>query len=197
MARNVVYKYKKLKKDKYLAELVGIILGDGNLYKHLRTENLRIICNSKDIVYIRHIDSLINMIFCKKPAIIKRKNENTIVVSLYQNKISKRLDIPCGNKIINNVGIPPWIYSNKEYMIKCLKGLFETDGCFQEDKKNYAQYIEFKNNCKKLKEDVYDILQELKFNPQFGKNYIRLAKKKEVYGFKNLIGFRNYSCPLG
>jgi len=186
-------RYKVLVKDKKLAELMGIILGDGNLYKHSRTENLRIICNSNDIVYIQHIVDLITEIFRKTPSVIKRKNENATVVCLYQCKISKKLGLPCGNRIKNNVGVPYWIFLNKDYMRRCLKGLFETDGCFHEDKDNYTRIIEFKNNCKRLREDVHNSLVRLGFNPQSGSNYIRLARRNEVYKFKELIDFRNYN----
>lgn len=184
--------YKKLIRDVRLAELIGVILGDGNLYKHPRTENLRIICDSKDTIYVKHIAKLIKRIFNKRPSIIKRKNENAVVVSLYQCKICERLNLPCGNKIKNNVRIPPWIHRDRKFIVRCLKGLFETDGCFQEDKSNYAQYIEFKNNCKQLRRDVYNILTKIGFNPQFGSNYIRLAKRNETFNFKKLIDFRNY-----
>lgn len=184
--------YQELSQDENLAELIGIILGDGNLYKHLRTENLRVISNSKDVVYIRHIADLITRIFHKSPSLIKRKNENATVVCLYQCRISKRLNLPCGNKIENNVGIPSWIFFNEDYMVRCLKGLFETDGCFHEDKGNYTRIIEFKNNCMRLRKDVYNTLLRLGFNPQFGHNYIRLARRDEVYKFKELIEFRHY-----
>lgn len=185
--------YKELSKDENLAELIGIVLGDGNLYKHLRTENLRVICNSKDIVYIRHIANLITRIFHKNPSVIKRKNENATVVCLYQCKISERLHLPCGNKIKNNVGMPSWILFNESYMVKCLKGLFETDGCFHEDKDNYTRVIEFKNNCTRLRKGVYNSLLRLGFHPQLGVNYVRLARRSEVYRFKEQIDFRNYN----
>lgn len=187
-----IIQYKELIRNSNLAELVGIILGDGNLYKHARTENLRIICNSKYTIYTRHIISLIRKVFYKMPSLSKRRNKNAVNINLYQGNISQRLGIPTGDKIRHNVGIPSWIFLKKKYMIRCLKGLFETDGCFQEDKDNYAQYIEFKNNCKKLLKNVYNILLKLGFHPQFGKNYIRLARKNEVYSFKKLINFRNY-----
>lgn len=190
--RNRVY-YDKLTKDEELAELIGIILGDGNLYKCARTDNLRVICGLKDTNYIQHIASLIEKTFVKKPVITKRKNENAAVISIYQCNICDRLNLPAGNKIRNNVGIPAWIASKKRYMVKCLKGLFETDGCFVEDEDNYTQIIEFKNNCKKLREDVYNILVNLGYGPQLGRNYVRLAKKGEVYKFKEVIDFRNYN----
>ncbi|MBM3249972.1 MAG: hypothetical protein FJZ09_03905 [Candidatus Omnitrophica bacterium] len=184
--------YPSLKKDGNLAELIGIILGDGNLYEHLRTENLRITCDSNDVGYIQHIARRIKKAFYKQPSIRKRKNINAASIDLYQCKISERLDLPCGNKIRNNVGIPSWIFLDKKHILKCLKGLFETDGCFYEERDNHTRCIEFKNNCKRLREDVFNSLTTLGFKPQFGRNYIRLAKKGEVYRFKKAIDFRNY-----
>ena len=185
--------YKELLKGENLAELIGIILGDGNLNKHPRTENLRITCNSSERGYIKHISNLITKVFYKTPSMRKRNDENAVSIDLYQCKISERLGLPCGNKIKNNVRIPCWIISNKNYMYRCLKGLFETDGCFHEDKDNYTCVIEFKNNSGKLRGDVYSALSKFGFNPQLGSNYVRLARKNEVYRFKEQIDFRNYN----
>ena len=188
-------KYKRLLRDSRLAELMGIILGDGNLYKHPRTENLRITCNASELGYIRHIAKLIDCVFSKTPSVIKRNDENAVTINLYQGNICKRLGLPDGNKIINDVGVPAWVITNRKYQIKCLKGLFETDGCFQKDESNYAQYIEFKNNCKRLKSDAYKMLSGLGLNPQRGSNYVRLARKEEVNRFIKLIAFRKYIAP--
>lgn len=185
-------RYPQLIKDESLAELIGIILGDGNLYRHPRTENLRITVNSKDKYYIHHIVNLVENVFKKKPSVVKRKGKQAVSINLYQKFISERLRIPVGDKIRNNVGIPLWIAYKKKHLVRCLKGLFETDGCFQKDPANYAQYIEFKNNCVKLRKDVHSALVNFGLNPQFGSNYIRLAKKQEVHRFKELIDFRNY-----
>jgi hypothetical protein len=183
--------YLALKKNAELAELIGVVLGDGNLYKHPRTENLRITLNSKDRPYIYNVANLIKVVFHKAPSIIKRRGKNAVSVSLYQGNISQRIGIPLGNKIKNDVIIPSWIFAKKKHMIKCLKGLFETDGCFQKDDENYAQYIEFKNNAVRLRKNVFNILTQLGFHPQNGRNYIRLARKGEVFRFKKLINFRN------
>ena len=129
-------RYSKLSRSENLAELIGIILGDGNLNKHSRTENLRITCNSEAGGYIKHVSSLMEKIFYKPAAVRKRKNENAVSIDLYQCRISQRLGLPCGNKIRNNVGVPSWIIRNENYFVRCLKGLFETDGCFNEDKDN-------------------------------------------------------------
>lgn len=184
--------YKKFIRDENLAELIGIVLGDGSLEKFPRTERLHIVCNSEQKDYILHIADLIKRKFKKTPRIFNRKIEKATDIYIYQCRISDRLGLPTGNKIENNVGIPLWIKANRNFGITCLKGLFETDGCFVEDKDNYTQIIEFKNNCRRLKEDVYFLLKELGYHPQFGKKYIRLARREEVYNFENLINFRDY-----
>ena len=192
--RSFPLEYRKLAKNGNLAELIGMVLGDGNLYKHPRTENLRITCNSKEASYIKHVGDLVSTVFFKHPSVRKRNDENAVSVDLYQGKISERLGLSCGNKIKNNAGIPSWVYLKRRYIIRCLKGLFETDGCLHEDKGNYTRCIEFKNNCSRLREDVHRGLIMLGFSPQCGSNYVRLARKKEVYSFRDLIGFRNYAA---
>ena len=175
-----------------MAELTGIVLGDGSIEKFPRTERLVVTCNKFQVQYIKHINSLIKKIFCKKPLLSARKKENAVDISLYKCNISRQLEIPCGNKIKNDVGIPYWIYKNKSYITSCLKGLFETDGCFQRDDDNYAQYIEVTNNCRRLRNDTHRALLLLGYNPQLGKTYVRLARREEVYKFKRSIGFRKY-----
>jgi len=131
-------------------------------------------------------------IFDKRPTVHKRKNQKATNITLYRCNLSGRLNIPCGNKIRNKVTIPEWIKYSEICSINCLKGLFETDGCFCEDKSNYTCVIEFKNNCKSLLRDTYQMLKNLGYHPQLGKNYVRLARKKEVFKFKDLITFRSY-----
>lgn len=89
-----------------LAELTGVVLGDGHIRKFPRTERLRIICHSHKHGYIEHIAALIEKNFSIRPSLIKRKGKNALDISLYQRHLSKRLRIPPGNKIRNNVGIP-------------------------------------------------------------------------------------------
>ncbi len=190
--RRLRIQYKTLGKGSDLAELTGIVLGAGSLEKFPRTERLRIVCNSNESGYILHIANLIGKKFKKTPKITYRKNENAADISMYQCQIARRLGLPTGDKIKNNVGAPSWIKTNQGLSISCLKGLFETDGCFVVDKPNYTRVMEFKNNCRRLRENVYSMLSKLDYHPQFGGNYVRLARKEEVFKFKNLINFRNH-----
>jgi intein/homing endonuclease len=188
--------YNKLNKNAFFAELIGITLGDGCITKLERTESLRVICNSNDIKYVKYASDLIRRIFNKKPTYTKRKDENAIDIRLYQKFISRRLGLPSGDKIKNNAGVPRWIYRKNIYMVNCLKGLFDTDGHFRISLDNYLHVIELKNHCQHILQDAYKMLKLLGYNPQFGKEYVRLACKKEVYDFVELINFRNRHCPV-
>jgi len=184
-------KYPQLKKNVFLAELIGVILGDGCITKFERTEAIRITCNSKDKDYVVYVSDLISRVFKKYPAYSKRKDENAIDIRLYQKFISKRLNLPAGNKIDNRIKVPNWIYDKNAYMINCLKGLFDTDGHFRKSEENYLHVIELKNHCCEILLDTFNMLKKLGFNPQLGKEYVRLARKDEVYYFIELINFRN------
>ena len=194
--KKTISEYKKLDKNCNLAELIGITLGDGCVSKISRTEALRITLNKKDKKYIRHVYSIVKDVFSKKPSVCYRKKENAADVKIYQNIISKRLKIPCGNKIINNIKIPRWILKTEIFIIKCLKGLFETDGHFQKSKSNYLYVIELKNKCEGILNSTYDALRKMGFHPQRGKNYVRLARKQETYRFIEVINFKNKYCRV-
>lgn len=181
----------KIEKSETCAELIGVVLGDGHVERYPRMERLWVTCNSAEDKYIQHIIDIVEIVFHKKPK-MRKKGPGAADIYIYQCRLSKRLEIPTGNKIKNNVGVPEWVKRKRIFIIKCLKGLFETDGCFQQDLSNYAQFIEFKNHCHQLIADVYYMLQRLSYHPQLGKNYVRLARKKEVSEFKKLIDFRNY-----
>lgn len=188
--------YKTLDKNAFLAELIGITLGDGCITKLARTESLRVICNSNDREYVKYVSDLIRRIFNKKPTYTKRNDENAIDIRLYQKFISCRLGLMAGNKIKNNIGVPEWIYSKNVYMVNCLKGLFDTDGHFRKNLDNYLHVIELKNHCRQILQDTYKMLKLLGYNPQSGREYVRLARKNEVYVFVELINFRNKYCPV-
>lgn len=192
----ILENYIKLERNAFLAELIGIILGDGCITKFERTESLRITCNANDIKYVLHITELIKRIFKKEPTYTRRKIESAIDIRLYQKFISSRLELPPGNKIKNNIGVPAWIYEKNIYIVNCLKGLFETDGHFRKNPNNYLHVIELKNHCKQILQDAYKMLQLLGYSSQLGKVYVRLARKKEVYDFVENIDFRNEYCPV-
>src|SRR5687768_5297305 len=80
----------ELVKNGDLAELIGMTLGDGSIHKYDRTEGLRIVLPTDKPNLIVRYAKLIEIVFDKKPSVIKRKVSNCADVRLYQKNISKR-----------------------------------------------------------------------------------------------------------
>lgn len=113
-----------------LAELMGIILGDGGIGNKWQ---IVISLNSiSDIQYSRYIFKLINHLFSLNPAIRKRPNQNTLViVSSSSNMVDFIVNkgMVRGNKILQNIDMPDWIRNNSEDQKRFIRGLVDTDGC--------------------------------------------------------------------
>lgn len=181
------------KHSKELAEVIGIVLGDGNIFQFDRCQRLTISCNSFYRQYIKHIQNIINDVFRKEPSIIKRSKEKCTDICLYMQDIDKALGMPTGNKIKNSVKIPAWVFKNKNYLKKCLKGLFETDGHYGISKKFYIEYMQFCNKSSSLRNSVFRALKSLGYSPQLGNSYVRLAKRTQV---SRLIKEMNFERPF-
>src|SRR4030042_5328024 len=123
-------KYRAIEKNKDLAELLGVILGDGNIEVFPRTERLTVSCNSKNRGFINRYKDIIEKIFGKKVKCTKFKNSNCVRISIYQKLISERMGIPTGNRNKLKFKIPEWILKNKKFLICYLRGLFEAEGSF-------------------------------------------------------------------
>ena len=111
-----------------LAEFVGIMLGDGGINK----SGISISLNSiKDAQYVDYVSNLCEGIFGRKPKLRKRKYVNCIEMYLYGEKLVgylEKLGLRTGNKVVNQVGVPNWVHSDRKYVIACLRGLMDTDG---------------------------------------------------------------------
>lgn len=113
-----------------LAELLGIVFGDGGINNEWQ---LVISLNSiLDADYSQYISKLIKDLFNINPAIRKRPNQNTLVVvststTLVDFLVSK--GAARGNKILQQINIPLWIKSHTEYKKAFVRGLVDTDGC--------------------------------------------------------------------
>lgn len=180
-----------LKHDKNLAELIGMILGDGNLGRHPRCHYLRVYCNIKEKQYAKEIKKILKIVFKKKSYEYERPSEGVEYLEISLTNLDKLLQIPIGDKIKNQVKIPKWIFSNINYIIACLRGLFDTDGCCYLTGGKY-QIINFTNKNKALLADIKKSLGLLRFNPyESGGRNVELGRQEEVKRFFNIIRPRN------
>lgn len=184
--------YPSLRKSADLAELIGVILGDGHIGRFPRTEVLTIFSNSNNIGFIERYAKLIKKIFDKKPSVLKRSDSNCTKISIYQKNISKRLNIPSGARGNKDIGMPRWISNNREYLIRYLRGLYEAEGSFSVHSPTSTYKFVFANRNKSLLNNVDKGLKVLGFHPHKDSCRVQISRKKEVYHCKELIDFRNY-----
>ncbi len=111
-----------------LAELIGIILGDGGLTNSQLTITLHKV---DDRAYARFVSSLMMEVLGEKPSWHERKNVIRLTISGV--RLVTRLEqfgLRRGNKVLHQVKIPLWIQKNPLFLKRCLRGLFDTDGGF-------------------------------------------------------------------
>lgn len=185
--------YPSLKKSEQLAELYGTILGDGYIFRFPRTERLIISFNSKEKDHIKHIAKIINKLFDKHPTVITRNSCNCTDISLYQKYLSKRLHFPIGRKLNHKLRIPEWIRAKNSFLLKCLKGLYESDGYWHIDPKYNTNVMGFVNRSQSLLRDVHKSVEALGFHPWISSEVkVILSKRAETKKFAKLIKFRQY-----
>ncbi|MFA5355363.1 MAG: hypothetical protein WC302_01325 [Candidatus Paceibacterota bacterium] len=185
-------KFPKLEKNGDLAELIGVVLGDGYIGKFPRTELLTIVSNSKNTGFIERYSKLVAKIFQKKPSLSKRKTSNCVDIKIYQKEISERLDIPSGARGNLVKEIPRWIIRNRNHLKRYLRGLYEAEGSFCIHRPTYTYKFLFANKNESLKQNVYKGLEILGFHPHESKYQIQISRKEEVFKAKKLIRFRQY-----
>lgn len=185
--------YHKLARSGDLAELIGIVLGDGYIGQHDRTQVLRIVSNSNNPGFINRYSSMVEKVFRKKPGCRKRKTENGIDIVLYEKNIADRLGLATGAKTHRVFELPSWIQRVRLYKIRFLRGLYETDGCHCEHLPTYTHKFIFTNVNQSLLDIVFVLLCEFGFHPSKTKSNIQISRKLEVERALRLLKFREYS----
>lgn len=185
-------RYPPLDRNGELAEYIGVVLGDGNIGKFPRTERIIITANSNNQGFIDRYSIMTRRIFKKAPTVSKVKNKNCVRISLYQNKISSRLGIPCGNRANLKFELPRWIKRNKKNCVGFLRGLYEAEGSFCIHLPTSTYKLLFSNKNESLLSIVQEILADLGFTTNRSSYKVQVSRKDEVFKLKNLLHFRAY-----
>jgi len=192
-----------VKESKYLAELIGIILGDGHLevYKKGKKRNysLKIAGDKvKDYEYLsNYVSNLINRLFKEKGKIREVNKNNEIFLSIHGKKLTDFLQdkgLKPGNKKTNNQEIPKWIKDNNSYLKVCLRGLIDTDGSVHYiSKLNKNPRISFTSCIPKLMKDVYNSFRKLNIHTSkvIREKQIFISSKESIKKYLKEIGFSN------
>lgn len=153
-----------------IAELVGIIIGDGCIYTNYRKYCIEIVGNPlSDRDYFNHISTLIERTLNKKPQI--RVRYRGLRLRFYSkdfvNFLIMKLKIPCGKKKGLLVKIPDKIINLGWESVKlCIRGIADSDGSlFLADKGYRKDYptIEVTSISKNLPFQLKNLLEKQGF----------------------------------
>jgi intein/homing endonuclease len=149
------------KKSNNLAELVGILLGDGNLWERKGGYYYISIAgdSEKDKDYLlNYVNPLFESLFNKKLNVKVSNQKKGMYLYLGDKNILftlKNFGLKSGNKKKNNVGIPLWIFEKEEYLKACIKGLMDTDGSLCPITGRDYPYIWFSSAIENLRLDYF------------------------------------------
>lgn len=185
-----------------LSEFYGVMLGDGNMTKIRKhgtgTYQIRIVGDSRhDKEYLKKlIKPLIEKMFNIKTNLYKVKNKNALFLTATGLRLIEFLEskgFKSGNKIKNELCIPPWIKEKPKFLRACIRGLYDTDGSVYKLTNQDSHQISFRNYNLPLMKDVRDSLISMGINcSRITKgNEITITKKEELRKFLKEIGFHN------
>lgn len=181
-----------------LAELIGIILGDGGLPGN---HQLVISFNSKtDRKYSVFLGETLRRLFSIGCHIHPRKGCNgadMVVSSSNLVDFLLKQGLVAGNKVKNQVDIPDWIYEKIEYQKACLRGLIDTDGSFYSHRYNSNgksyKYLKlcFANCSKPLLNSVQRILKKFDFRAYIHGDQVFINSMSGINKYFMEIGTHN------
>ncbi|MBW2991110.1 hypothetical protein KY348_05405 [Candidatus Woesearchaeota archaeon] len=192
-----------------LAEIVGIMMGDGYMKnKHNYTHVIKV-CGSlsKDRNYLYYVKKLFIRNFNVIPKLLEYPKKDYLELYVYSKELVdyfyRVLLIPLSPK--TNLSIPKYIKEDEQLLISFIRGLFDTDGCVthQIDRKKDSEYyyvlVKICTKFLSFAEDLRDSLILLgipaflcKKGDRFGNTgYDVVVRHKNTTRFFELIGSNN------
>lgn len=191
---------RDIRKPKYsarLAELMGILAGDG----HVGEYQVSIVTNaSTDYEHALHAQRLLNEAFDLPVSLLSIKESNAVTVLLSSKAACvylRKIGISTSHKTRDQLQPPEWVRKRLIFRKAYLRGLVDTDGCVYLDRhkirgKDYASIcIAFTNASVPLLDFVENTFRELDYSPTRYGRHVRLRRKSEVLRYANEIGFSN------
>jgi hypothetical protein len=189
--------FKKPTRSSELAEFMGIMMGDGGMSNYQISVTLHHVDDEK---YGQYVVRLMKKLFGVTPTIrhIPKISVNTYTVSRTEIvKYLHGLGLAIGNKIRQQIDIPNWIKSNRQYRLACIRGLIDTDGSvvihkyFSGSKYYTYKKLDFTSRSVLLLRSVNGILTGLGIKNSMRKDNIRIEAQKDVKMYFDIVGSHN------
>lgn len=186
-------------RDANLAEETGIHIGDGsmNIYNNRYLFSLRGHRMDDEIYYKKFVTALYKKVYGIDihirywPDVIGFQLSSKAMLTFKHNV----LGLPLGSK--ENIQIPKFLIKSKRLILNCIRGIFDTDGCFSFERKSkeapYYPKILISTTSPKLKNQLVNILHNtFKFNLSVWVESRNYKNWKDIYricirGEKNII----------
>ncbi len=189
-------KFKNFIKTEKLAELFGILLGDGCItYNQVKITLHKV----DDKEYGQFVEDLILQEFGEKPSRYERENIFDYMLSgVNLTAKLEELGLKKGNKIKQKVSIPKWILDKRSFSISCVRGLVDTDGGVYIHRhivrnRKYCHFgLCFTSASRPLLEEVYKILIDNGISAKIqGEQRIYIYNFKEIIKYFKIVGSNN------
>lgn len=185
-------------KSSELAEFFGIILGDGGITPRQVTITLH---KFDDRHFVDYVKNLLTRLFNVTPSVYERVGENTFTIVVSRGELVKFLvenGLKVGGKVRQQVGVPGWIEEADTFRRRCLRGLFDTDGCFYIDRHSYKDKIylncamDFTNRSLPILNFFKTNLEKLDLHPTQKTEFsIALRREREIIRYFQEVGSSN------
>lgn len=197
-----IFKRQKIRipeKSIELAELCGILIGDGGITK--RQVRITLNCET-DKIYSKFVVKLVQRLFNIKPKVNKIKNSRALNICISSTDLVDFLvmcGLKVGNKLQQNLSIPRWIQERKKYFIPCIRGMVDTDGCVVlethriKNKKYIYCRLNFTSASPTLVNQTIQALVKIGFHPKLRRKgrSVQLENIDEIWEYFKRVGTSN------
>jgi hypothetical protein len=111
-----------------LAYLLGVIAGDGCIYKHKRTCELIITCDTRYPDLIAIYSNLVAKLIPGRVRVVYAKNRKYASIRICNSHLVSLTGLSTGPKAHSGFELPEWVFSSTTYVKWLMRGLIETDG---------------------------------------------------------------------
>lgn len=183
-------------RSEQLAELVGVLLGDG----HIARWQVMVYLNLTERTMALHVQHLIEQLFGIMPTLHRRRT-HFVVVASSRNLVEWliRCGVCAGDKIRRRAIVPAWVFRRPAFMRACLRGLIDTDGSFFTHRHHVRGYayehvgVAFTSYAPSLLRSVTRLMAELNFGARTypTRGHVMIYRWDQVQRYMEQIGTRH------
>lgn len=166
-----------------LAELFGVLLGDG----HISRYQILVSVGSKEDSYATYVSNLIEKVFAVRPKIsLSKRGHKTVYLGSIEIVRWLRAEGLVAHKTRGQVDVPLWLQNDERFGAAFIRGFFDTDGSIY--RLRYGTQISFTNTSVPLLISLRNILKTLGYNPSVASSQkVYLTRRSDVERFMSQI----------